>query len=145
MTSKNSDFAGEVCKAASDNADNVSPLVIQCLYSTGTSYAWYVTEHGSESHLASLIETREVLELLRHRWSVAGKPEPLCMGREMGSADSVFQATTLSYSRGWDSGIMAGAICESAQRIDVVSASSSALESEWLMWRDGIQREFLED
>ena len=73
IASTTSDFAAEILKIVARNPDAISPLVCHSLYQAGASYAWIVRENGSESHLASLIEIREVLKMVQQRWSVAGK------------------------------------------------------------------------
>lgn len=40
-------------------------------YEAGCHYAWIVRENGSEAHLASLQDIREVLEAIKPRWAVA--------------------------------------------------------------------------
>lgn len=73
-----STFAGELVQAIEMGLlEKISPMVMQCLYSAGGTYAWYTRETGDERHLESLMELRGLLERFKGRWGVAGERRAL--------------------------------------------------------------------
>lgn len=64
------EFANDVRAAP---LDKVSPLVLNCLYEAGASFAWIFRENGSEAQMACLQDIRALLRILEPRWAVAGE------------------------------------------------------------------------
>ena len=95
-----SEFAGDISVAP---MEKVSPLVLNCLYEAGCSFAWIYRENQSEGQLASLQTVRAVLATLEPRWAVAGElivlPKRMCnvflrnLGRRDGSNEPVREWT----------------------------------------------------
>lgn len=67
------DLSEEVRRAVEvQGSDCISPFVLNAFYQAAATFAWYARENGSEAHLASLNQIRDVLKLLEPRWQVAG-------------------------------------------------------------------------
>lgn len=68
------DLTEEVRRAVdAQGSDRVSPFVLNSFYQAAATFAWYARENGSEAHLTSLNQIRDVLRLLEPRWQVSGK------------------------------------------------------------------------
>lgn len=63
------DLANELeTYAASNHAACISPLVLNCLYSAGGTWAWYYRETGSDPYLQKLNTIRHALVTLQSQW-----------------------------------------------------------------------------
>lgn len=51
----------------------ISPLVIDCLYSAASTYAWYVRESSDQASHQRLQEMKEILGYIDARWKSAGE------------------------------------------------------------------------
>ncbi|KAK3716315.1 hypothetical protein LTR37_006465 [Vermiconidia calcicola] len=67
---------------ASRGMESVPPFVLQCLYSSAATYAWYFRETGKEDHLSCLAQLRVILGQLQCRWPVAREYLELLKGTE---------------------------------------------------------------
>lgn len=74
VIAKVSAFRNELLEAIEMGySEKISPMVTQCVYCAGGTYAWYRRETGERKHLDSLEELRLLLGQMSGRWNVAGK------------------------------------------------------------------------
>ncbi|KAK6431123.1 hypothetical protein LTR95_012718 [Oleoguttula sp. CCFEE 5521] len=73
-----SDLAMQLARKLRDHLTSTdvavcSPLVVDSLYQTAATYAWYMRESSDASTASLLAEVKEILRLVNRRWRVAGE------------------------------------------------------------------------
>lgn len=56
-----------------NNLENISPLVLQCIYTCASNMSWMAVETGNPHYTESKSVCEDMLHTVSRRWEVAGK------------------------------------------------------------------------